>query len=119
MNRIRHRSGHCRVFTWRSRLAVKTTKTNMGCVSRLFCKFWKNEKHVRNFFGIFWLVLILWMGIYMLWYAEKKYSAVPGTAVRQTKTAERTGRQEEVPDTRGNDDCYDSIPMEDEKDNNY
>lgn len=91
----------------------------MGCVSRLFRKFWRNEKHVRTFFSIFWLVLILWMGIYMLWYAEKQYDPGPGIVVRQPMTAERTGHTGEVPDTAGYIDGNDSIRLEDEKDNDY
>ena len=91
----------------------------MGRVSRLFRKFWKKEKYVRTFFSIFWLVLILWMGIYMLWYAEKQYGQGTGIEVRQPKTAEITGHPEEVPDTAGYIDSNDSIRLEDEKDNDY
>lgn len=67
----------------------------MGCVGRLFRKLWKNEKYVMVFLSIFWPSLILWIGCYMLWYAERRYSPVPTMTVEHSPKAGTTSCSEE------------------------
>lgn len=86
----------------------------MGYVSRLFRKFKKEEKYVTIFSSIFWSVLILMIGCYMLWYAEKKYSSGP-KIIHQPKAEEKTNNTGKSPEIIEKFDSNSLILVEKEK----